>query len=151
MAYYTKLDESTYPAGNVDLRDSFYDGAGVYGQLVEGQWSFGETTYGWNDLNIYGADHDYFRLGFLDPGNYSVSVDDWNWDFVNYAYGSISGFALYDYNGTQIDRKFGAYSDIFFTVTTPSEYYVSVEGNIGTSLDAQYRVGYEFLGSVNSP
>ena len=39
MAYYINLDERSYPAGYADLRDSFYDGAGVYGQLVEGQWS----------------------------------------------------------------------------------------------------------------
>ena len=33
MAYYTKLDESIYPAGYADLNDGFYDGSGVYGQL----------------------------------------------------------------------------------------------------------------------
>ena len=137
MAYFSKLDESSYYAGSFDLKDSTYDYSAPYGQLVEGQWSSGELTYA---QGTYGPDVDIFDLGFLSTGTYRIQVDDYTWDYSNFDAGSVSSFSLLSSTGYAIATKYGTYSDIEFSVTQSGNYYASLTGSYG--LDAQYSIKY---------
>ena len=137
MAYFSKLDESSYYAGSFDLKDSTYDYSAPYGQLVEGQWSSGELTYA---QGTYGPDVDIFDLGFLSTGIYRIQVEDYTWDYANFDAGSVSSFSLLSSTGYAIATKYGTYSDIEFSVTQSGNYYASLTGSYG--LDAQYSIKY---------
>jgi len=155
MAYSSTLDERfaggvfSLGAGSLDVRDSLFDSTTGFGQLAPGLAS---TAYG--ELTSANAapgalnDIDYYDLGILAAGAYSVRVKDSTWDYAAFDFGSISSFSLISGAGETLVTRFGSFSSIEFTVAADSRYYVAVSGPIG--FDAQYELMYE-QASVSEP
>ena len=105
-------------------------------------------AYGTGSDNYYTADIDVYSLGLLGAGTYVLDVDDFTWDWSRLDLGSISSFALHDVNGSVLQTSFSPYTDITFTVYTPSTYYLAVTGS--TYGTAQYSAYYSKLANPNS-
>jgi len=143
MAFFSILDEkyggtfSAEDAGFYDLADSLFDAFKAKGQLVKDQYAYGELTA---NLSFFLKDVDFYDFGILSTGNYSVDVDDYTWDFFNTDFSNVNSFTVYDASGLPLETSYSTFTDISFTVTNESNYYLGIEGPIG--LDAQYSVTY---------
>ncbi|MDB4091699.1 FG-GAP-like repeat-containing protein [bacterium] len=146
MAYVKTIDERYYGgflqyyAGDLDA-PSILNGIAV---LADGSTGYGFLTdaYSLGDIDIY-------SLGILDAGYYSVDVDGYSWDYTEFGYGSVSSFQVLNSYGGVVDTNYGTYSDIEFTVTASSTYYVKIEGSSYST--EQYRVSYTKTGELVSP
>lgn len=145
MAYSTSIDEryiglTSYTAGSLDVRDSFFDSSSIFGQSVQGTYTYGELSY-YRDAFGLLKDVDIYDLGTLSIGTYSIDVDDFTWDFSNFDSGSVSSFSLLNSFGQALDTKYSTFSNIDFSVASPGQYYVMISGPV--SLDAQYTFKYD--------
>ena len=102
MAYSSTTDERylsgyiSYSASTNDASDSIYSG---YGIIAANSLAYGELSQSY--ASYLGRDTDIYSMGVLDAGTYSVDVDDYSWDFLNFDYGSVSQFSvLNSYGGT---------------------------------------------------
>ena len=149
MAYFKTIDErynggfSQYSAGTLDAPSTLNEVA----VLADGSTGYGFLT----DAYILG-DIDIYSLGILDAGYYSVDVDGYTWDDTEAGYGSVSEFQVLNSYGGIVDTSYSTYSNIDFTVTSSSTYYVQIEGSSYST--EQYRVSYtktRELVSSNTP
>ena len=149
MAFFSILDEkyggifSAEDAGFYDVADSLFDSFKAKGQLVKDQYAYGELTA---NLSFLLKDVDFYDFGILSTGNYTVDVDDYTWDFFNSDFSNVNSFTVYDASGLPLETSYSTFTDISFTVTNESNYYLGIEGPIG--LDAQYSVTYEKLSEL---
>ena len=115
--------------------------------LAEGQVGFGNLTDGY-----FTADQDVYSLGSLSIGYFTLDVDDFTWDYSSFDLGSVGTFALLNSYGVIEASSYTTYSDINFSVSSPSNYYVKITGpSFG---EAQYSVEYTRTGNLqntNSP
>ena len=143
MTYVTTFDERyyggyyPYAAGDLDAPSVLNEVA----VLADGSTGYGFLT----DAYVLG-DIDVYSLGTLDVGYYSVDVDGYLWDYNEFGYGSVSNFQVLDSYGTVVDTSYSTISDIEFTVSVSSTYYVKIEGSsFGTK---QYSVSYTKTGEL---
>ncbi|WP_282058875.1 hypothetical protein, partial [Lentibacter algarum] len=148
MAYYTTNSEKKYAstaAGAFDapstLNTTYY--------LAEGQFNPG---YGALIRSGFTADRDFYHLGSLTPGNYTLDVDGNNWDYSNSLFGNdsnIAQFGIADSFGNWIDYTTNSFSELSFSLDTTTNVYAVVVGQ--TYTDAEYRIFYTYDGASNSP
>ena len=55
-----------------------------------------DIGYGFLTDAYYTSDIDVYSLGLLAPGNYSVDVDSYTWDFGEFGFGSVGSFEVLD-------------------------------------------------------
>jgi hypothetical protein len=92
------------------------------------------------------SDKDVYRLGTLFNGNYSFSASGSFWFFGNgYTSFPYPTIKIYDSKGIQIAGGFS--SNISIEVSTPGEYFLSVEGT--TYQSTQYETYYTFTPPTN--
>ena len=146
MSYSSTVDEK-YGGRGSSLSSDDLDASNLLNStfvLAEGSIGYGNSTNAY-----YTADEDVYSLGILATGYYSLDVDDYTWDWGDWDSGSVSTFSLLNSYGAALDTKYGTYSDITFTVTTPDTYYAKI---IGPSYgEAQYSVKYEKTGELAVP
>ncbi|MDB4106246.1 Ig-like domain-containing protein [bacterium] len=149
MAYSRAVDER-YNGGFLPYATGTFDAPSILNEaavLADGSTGYGFLTdaYTLGDIDIY-------SLGILDAGYYSVDVDGYTWDDAEFGSGSVSKFQVLNSYGGVVDTSYSTYSNIDFTVTASSTYYVKIEGtSYGTE---QYRVKYTKTGDLqnaNSP
>ena len=140
MAYLQTSDERfykglQYPAGYFDAPDFSANNAYV---LAEGLRNAG---YGFaEDL----LDYDFYDLGYLEPGSYTVKVDAYNWDFSVNSSLIRPGLDLYK-NGLNT-FEFDLLGQIEFIVEKAAPYSIRVGG--WSSFGTEYRVYYTYNGPV---
>ena len=140
MAYLNTTDERyynglSYPAGYWDAPDSGSTGQYV---LAEGYFNW---AYGYID-GYY--DDDFYDLGYIAPGNYTIEVDGYNWDYGNAYYSLRPDIRLYR-NGIYIASD--VIGDIDFSETFGANYSVEVSYFSTT----EYRLRYTLASPVNIP
>ena len=147
MAYYQTYDEATYGgvyannAGDIDAPNAINENF----VLSEGSVGYGATisSYG------YFGDTDVYSLGTLSPGNYSLDVSGYNWDYYNSVFtGNITEFGVMDQFGYILANSYNEYTDVHFSLNTSSDVYAYVIGS--SYLDGEYSLVYNAL-PTNSP
>lgn len=141
MAYSNTSDERyynglQYSAGYFDAPDYSANSSYV---LAEGLQNAG---YGYLEQSY--IESDYYDLGTLAPGSYTVVVDGYNWDFSNdVIFTPRPDLNLYK-NGLNT-FEFDSLGEIDFIVESSANYSVELEG---TYSETEYRVYYIYNGSV---
>ena len=148
MAYANTVDERynggyvQYPAGTLELREISNSGA----VLASGSWNAGYGTL--IDEGVL-RDIDVYSLGILAPGEYTVDVDEYTWDFSNIGFGSISSFRVLDLIGRTVVSATSTLREIVLETYRSETFYLQIEGSyVG---EAQYRASYVRTGEVVYP
>ena len=149
MAYQNTVDER-YFGGFIQYVAGYLDAPSVLNDTVV--LAEGSTGYGFLTDAYFSGDVDIYSLGSLNTGYYSVDVDGYTWDYSEFGYGSVSNFQVLNSYGGIVDTSYSTFSNIDFTVTSASTYYVKIVGpSFGTE---QYSVKYTKTGNLqntNSP
>ena len=143
MAYSSTVDEK-YGGGWTTLKADDLDASNLLNSTYV--LAKGSTGYGFLTDQYYSADIDVYSLGDLATGYYSVDVDASTWDWGQFGYGSVSSFEVLNSYGGSVVSSNSTYSDLAFTVDSPSTYYVKITGpSFGNE---QYSVKYEKTGEL---
>ena len=135
MPYIAPTDER-YGTGYLPLNADFYDAS----NLIDSAFVLAPNDVGYGNLTdlYFLADQDVYSLGVLWSGQYALDVNQFTWDFSSSSFGSVSCFELLNASGVVLQTSYGVYSDINFSVLSPSVYYVRI---VGSSFgEAQYSV-----------
>ena len=145
MPYIAPTDER-YGTGYLPLNADFYDAS----NLINSAFVLAPNDVGYGNLTdlYFLANQDVYSLGVLSSGQYTFDVNQFTWDFSSSSFGSGSCFELLNASGVVLQTSYGVYSDINFSVLSPSVYYVRI---VGSSFGgAQYSVSYTKTGDLNS-
>jgi len=147
MAWANTIDER-YAGGFISLSADTYDAP----NYVNSNFVLSQSAYAYGNLTdaYILADEDVYSLGSLSTGYYTLDVDEYNWDFGSFGYGSVGSFELLGSTGLSLSTSYSVYTDIIFTVNSPSTYYVKIKGSSGFS-EAEYRVSYTKTGELIDP
>ena len=113
MAYSVTYDERTYGgyiSGSAGSRDAPNDLNTLY-VLAEGSVGFGALI----QPDFYQADLDVYHLGNLGPGNYTLDVDGYNWDYGNSYIAGVNNFGVIDSNYSSLGQSYNEFTDVNFT------------------------------------
>ena len=141
MAYSQTVDER-YRGGNSSYPADYFDAPPYRDDefvIAEDEWAYGTVAY-WS-----GRDVDVYSLGALGPGVYDIEVQNYTWDWDDPDDASVAGLRVLDSDGRTVASRSSA-GRLTFEVGESTTVYAAVEG--GSFDSAQYRVGYDWLGSL---
>ena len=147
MAYTITYDEKYFgfPSSSAAAYPDAPNSIGTSFQIAEGIYN---AANGLLTARNFLADADYYSMGPLAKGSYSVNASNGYW-FAGAGYSSYVDPVITIYNSLGAFVAGGFSSSVAFTVTSANTYYISVIGSAFSS--SQYGVYYTYAAPVNSP